>query len=793
MKPQQSADALAKMKFAVGQPVPRNEDRRLIKGEGCYTADIDLPQQAYAVIVRSTHAHGIIRGIDTAEASNMPGVLAIYTGADLVAANYGGLDCILNFQNRDGSPMRKAPRPALTSDRVRFVGDPTAFVVAETLVQAREAAEAVTIDLDPLPAVVDAKEAAEPGAPLLYDSVPSNVVLDYHYGDTGKVAAAFQSAAHITRLRLINNRIVVNAMEPRGAVASFARDEDRWTLRIGCQGVMMLRAQLSDVMRIPPERLRVVTHNVGGSFGMKSFVYPEYICVLHAARELDRPIKWVNDRSESFLSDQHGRCHEVLAELALDAEGHFLAVRVTGFGNFGAYISAVAPMMPTFTTMRNLIGPYRTPLIEVSTKCVLTTTTPVSSYRGAGRPEALYYMERLVQTAAAEMNIDPIDIRRRNHVQPHEFPYEAPSGAVYDTGDFTKVMEQAIDLADWNGFPRRKADSRARGKLRGRGLSSFLDSTAVPRAKEMGGIRFEPNGTVTIITGTLDYGQGHATPFAQVLSDRLGVPFEAVRLLQGDSDELLVGAGTGGSKSLMQSGTAIVEASEKVIENGKGISTYVLEAAETDIQFKDGRFGIIGTDRWIGIMELAARIHSGLKLPEDLPQSLDVKHVSDTPPATYPNGCHVVEVEIDPDTGKTEVVKYISVDDFGNVVNPLLVEGQVHGGVVQGIGQALMEEVQFDSAGQPLTGSFMDYAVPHAADVPNILTTSHPVPAKTNVLGVKGCGEAGCTGALAAVMNAVVDALGEFGIRHIDMPATPNRVWQAISNARAAAREKLAV
>ena len=788
MKTQKSADSLANMKFAVGQPVPRSDDQRLIKGEGSYTTDIDLPQQAYGVFVRSTHAHGIIRGINTHGARKMPGVLAIYTSADLVAANYGGLDCILNLQNRDGTPMRKAPRLALTPDRVRFVGDPAAFVVAKTLMQAQDAAESITIDVDPLPAIVDAKEAIEKGAPLLYDSVPSNLVLDYHYGNTEKVAAAFQSAAHVTRLRLINNRIVVNAMEPRGAVASFERDKEKWTLRIGCQGVMMLRAQLCEIMRIPPEKLRIVTGNVGGSFGMKSFVYPEYICLLHAARELGYPIKWVNNRSESFLSDQHGRSHEVLAELALDAKGHFLAVRLSGFGNFGAYISAVAPMMPTFTTMRNLIGPYRTPLIEVSTKCALTTTSPVSSYRGAGRPEALYYMERLVQTAAVEMNIDPIDIRRQNHIQPHEFPYEAPSGAVYDSGEFTKVMERAIDFADWNGFPRRRKDSRARGKLRGRGLSSFLESTAVPRTKEMGGIRFEPDGSVTIITGTLDYGQGHAAPFAQILCDRLGVPFDAVRLLQGDSDELLVGAGTGGSKSLMQSGTAIVEASKKVIENGKRIAAHVLEAAETDIQFDDGRFGIIGTDRWIGIMGLAARIHSGLELPEDLPQSLDVKHVSNTPPATYPNGCHVVEVEIDPDTGKIQVVKYVTVDDFGNLVNPLLVEGQVHGGVVQGIGQALMEEAQFDSAGQPLTGSFMDYAVPRASDVPNIMTVSHPVPAKTNILGVKGCGEAGCTGALAAVMNAVVDALGEFGISHIDMPATPNRIWQAISEARAAVR-----
>jgi carbon-monoxide dehydrogenase large subunit len=790
MKAQHSADALAQMKFAVGQPVPRSEDQRLLKGEGRYTADIDLPQQLHAVVVRSTHAHGVIRGLDSAEARKLPGVQAIFTGADLAAADYAGLDCILNFQNRDGTPIRKAPRPALTSDRVRFVGDPVAFVVAETLMQARRAAEAVVVDIEPLPAVFDAREASQPGAPVLYDSVPGNIVLDYHYGDVEKVAAAFQRAAHVTRLRLINNRIIVNSMEPRGALATYDRSDGRWTLRVGCQGVMMLRAQLSTVMRVPPEKLRIITHNVGGSFGMKSFVYPEYICVLHAARALERPIKWLNDRSESFLSDQHGRCHEVVAELALDAEGQFLAVRVNGFGNFGAYIGAVAPMMPTFTTMRNIIGPYRTPLVEVSSKCVLTTTPPVSSYRGAGRPEAQYYMERLVQAAAAEMNIDPVEIRRRNHVAPDQFPYEAPSGAVYDSGEFTKVMEKAIEIAAWHDFPQRKADSRARGKLRGRGLSSFLESTAVPRTKEMGGIRFEADGTVTIITGTLDYGQGHATPFAQVLSARLGIPFEAVRLLQGDSDALLVGAGTGGSKSLMQSGSAIVEASDKVIENGLRIAAHVLEASETDIEFKDGRFGIVGTDRGIDIMDLVARIHGGLQLPEDSPQSLDVKHVSDTPPATYPNGCHVVEVEIDPETGKTEIVNYLSVDDFGNVVNPLLVQGQVHGGVVQGIGQALMEEACFDSAGQPLTGSFMDYAVPRAHDVPNIVTACHPVPAKTNVLGVKGCGEAGCTGALAAVMNAVVDALAEFGIRHIDMPATPNRVWEAIREVQAAAREE---
>ena len=463
------------MKFSVGQPVPRGEDARLLRGQGCYTSDIDLPQQLFGVVLRSTHAHGVIRGIDTAAAAKLPGVQGIFTGADFVAADYAGLDCILDFQNRDGTPMRKAPRPALAADRVRFVGDPIAFVVADTPMQARDAAEAVVVDIEPLPAVTEARAAAAPGAPQLYDSVPGNVVLDYHYGDTDKVEAAFQAAAHVTRLYLVNNRIVVNAMEPRGALASFDPDEERWTLRAGCQGVMMLRAQLSTIMRVPPEKLRILTHNVGGSFGMKSFVFPEYICLLHAARALGRPIKWLNDRSESFLSDQHGRCHEVKAELALDAEGHFLAVRTSGFGNFGAYIGAVAPMMPTFTPCAT----SSVPIARHSWRFPANACSPPRrrwiSYRGAGRPEAQYYMERLVQAAAAEMSIDPVEIRRRNHVQPDQFPYQAPSGAVYDSGEFTKVMEQALEIAGWHGFPQRRAQSRARGKLRGRGLASFLE------------------------------------------------------------------------------------------------------------------------------------------------------------------------------------------------------------------------------------------------------------------------------------------------------------------------------
>jgi len=519
---------------------------------------------------------------------------------------------------------------------------------------------------------------------------------------------------------------------------------------------------------------------------MKSGPFPEYVCVLHAARALGRPVKWTDDRSGSFISDSHGRDHELTAELALDAEGTFLAVRITNFGNMGGYLSHVAPMPSTLNIVKNAQNVYRTPLIEVSTKCVFTNTSHVSAYRGAGRPEGNYYMERLVDAAAAEMGIDRLALRRRNQIKPREIPIKMASGSNYDSGDFPGVLKHALEVADVKGFARRKRESRKRGKVRGLGVGSFLEVTAPP-SKEMGGLRFEADGTVTIITGTLDYGQGHAAPFAQVLSEKLGVPFERIRLLQGDSHELLAGGGTGGSKSIMHSGTAIVEASAKVIEQGKQIASHVLEASAADIEFAQGRFVIAGTDRAIGIMELAERLRAGPKLPEGLPSTLDVRHVTDGPGAsTYPNGCHVCEVELDPDTGVIEVVKYVSVNDFGTVINPLIVEGQLHGGVIQGVGQALMEMTVYDGDGQLLTGSLMDYALPRASDSPEVTVINHPVPTKTNVLGVKGCGEAGCAGSLTSVMNAIAHALSEFGILHLDMPATPYRVWRAIQDARAA-------
>jgi carbon-monoxide dehydrogenase large subunit len=768
-------------RFAIGQPVPRSEDPVLISGKGEFTDDTNLTGQAYAVIVRSPYAHGIIRGIDIEAARDMPGVLGIYTAADLEAAGIGPLPPRQVMNNRDGTPMLSPTRYALATDKVRYVGDPIAAVVAETVAAAKDAAEAVVVDIDPLPAVTSAREAAAPGAPLLYDDVPGNVGLDFHYGDSEKTAAAFASAAHVTRLELRNNRIVVNAMEPRAGVADYDAARQHWTLYVPGQGVFGFRNYIAGVFGVGRDRLRVLTGRVGGSFGMKQPTYAEYYCLLHAARELGRPVKWTDDRSGSFVSDTHGRDAETTAELALDSDGNFLAVRLTIYGNLGATYGAPGPA--SRNAVRNTLGVYKTPLIEVSTKCVFTNSTPVGAYRGAGRPEANYYMERLVDTAAAEMGIDRVELRRRNHIPPEAMPYKAPNGTTYDSGDFTNLLNDALALADWDDFAARKAESRARGRLRGRGISDYLELTGPP-GREMGGIRFEADGTVTIITGTLDYGQGHATPFAQVLSARLGIPFERIRLLQGDSDELIAGGGTGGSKSMMTSGTAIAAASDKVIETGKQIAAHVLEAAVADIEFRAGQFVIAGTDRAVGIMELAEEIRSGLQLPSDVPQSLDVQLVADGPPSAFPNGCHIAEVEVDPDTGVVEVVRYSFVNDFGVVINPLLVNGQAHGGIVQGIGQALLEHTMYDEEGQLLTGSYMDYALPRAADTPLFTHDFHPVPAKTNVLGAKGCGEAGCAGALPSVMNALVDALSEYGIRHIDMPATPERVWRAIQRAR---------
>jgi carbon-monoxide dehydrogenase large subunit len=777
--------ALTGGKFAVGQPVSRKEDPVLLRGEGRYTDDLNRPGQLYGVVVRSRMAHGVLRGLDCETARGMPGVHAVITAAELDAAGIGNMPAGAN-KHRDGTPTPRPAQRPLATDRVRYVGEPLAMVVADTAKQARDAAEAVFADIDPLPAVTTASAAAAAGAPQLHADAPGNLCLDFHYGDSARVAAAFAGAAHVTRLELRNNRLVVCPMEPRSAIGEYDAGDDRLVLQLGCQGVFGQRALLCGVFGVPKEKLRVLTGNVGGSFGMKASAYPEYICLLHAARTLGRPVKWTDERSDSFLSDSHGRDHEMTAELALDAAGKFLAVRLTGFGNLGAWLSNATTIPPTINAVKNIIGVYATPLVEVATRCLFTNTTPVGAYRGAGRPEGNYYMERLVETAAREMGIDALELRRRNHIQPAQMPYRAPSGMLYDSGEFPAVMEKALHAADWDGYAARQADSRARGLIRGRGMGQYLEVTADAGA-EMGGIRFEPDGDVTLITGTLDYGQGHASPFAQVLSQRLGIPFERIRLLQGDSDELVAGGGTGGSRSMMQSGGAIVEAGDLVIARGKQAAAHILEAAAADISFAHGRFSVAGTDIGIGIMDLAARLRTAADLPDELPRTLDVSHVFKGVPSAFPNGCHIAEVELDPDTGVVELVRYSTVNDFGVLVNPKLVEGQAHGGIAQGLGQALTEMLAYDKDGQLLTGSFMDYGLPRATDLPGLGFVSHPVPARSNPLGVKGCGEAGCAGSLPAVMNALVDALSAFGITHIDMPATPSRIWQAIRQARGAA------
>ena len=783
------AERLAIEKFAVGQSLPRSEDPMLLRGQGRYTDDMVLPDQAYAVMVRSRNAHGLIRAIDTEAARQIPGVLGIYTAADLQA--YGPLKCVVPLKNRDGSPMKKPWRGALATGKVRYVGDPVACVVAETMHAAKDAAEAVALDIEALPAVVSAEEAARDGAPLLYDDVPGNLALDFHYGDGAAVNAAFAAAAHVTRLKLVNSRLVVAAMEPRAALAAY--DGDRFTFYVGSQGVFGMRANLAEALGVRAEAIHVLTGQVGGSFGMKAAVFPEYICVLHAARALGRPVKWTDERSGSFVSDSHGRNHDVVGELALAADGTFLAVRLSSFANMGAFLSPVAPLPGTVNAVKNVQSMYRTPLIEASVKCLFTNTSHVSAYRGAGRPEGNYYMERLIDAAAAEMGMDRLALRRRNQIRPRDLPYKTASDMTYDSGDFAALTKQAFDLADGKGFARRRRESRRRGKLRGLGVGNFLEVTAPP-AKELADIAFNADGTVTLTTGTLDFGMGHATTFAQVLSDRLGIAVDKVTLVQGDSDRLTAGGGSGGSKSLMHSGTAIVEAAAKIIEKGKEIASHVLEAAASDIEFKRGRFIIAGTDRAVSLLELAQMLRDGINLPADAPTSLDVAHLSNGPSSsTFPNGCHIAEVEVDPDTGVVELVSYCCVNDFGTVVNPMIVAGQLHGGVVQGIGQALMEEAVYDGDGQLLTGSFMDYAMPRATDVPFFTLGDHAVPATTNPLGVKGCGEAGCAGALTSVMNAVLDALAECGIRHLDMPLTPFRVWQAIqrANGREAAGARL--
>lgn len=765
--------------YAVSQPVTRNEDPRLLRGDGLYTDDKNLDGQAHAVFLRSTIAHGDITSLDVAAAKNAPGVVAVLTVDDLEAAGLGTLPNNLPVKSRDGSPLIKPVRPILAKGRVRHVGEPVVAIIAETAAQARDAAELVELEIAPLPPVMALEDAVSPGAVQVHEEAANNVCLDFQMGDAEATATAFEEAAHVTRLHLDNNRCFVSAMEPRAAVADFDSAEDRYILHVCSQGVMGMRNILANaIFNIDPEKIHVLTDDVGGSFGMKSMPYHEYPVIMLAAKQLGRPVKWNADRSESCLSDHHGRASQFEAELALDKDGKFLAVRVTGLADMGGYLTGTGPLAQSVNIGKNLPCMYTTPAIDVKMRCVFTNKLYVGAYRGAGRPEGNYIMERLVDAAAREMDIDPIQIRRRNLIPNSAFPFTAASGQVIDSGDFEQMLVQAVAASDWAGFERRRASSEGRGLSRGIGVCSYLEVTA-PAGKEHGGIRFGEDGRVTMVSGTLDYGQGHRSTFAQILSARLGIAFDKIDLLQGDSDELLFGGGTGGSRSVIAAGGAFYEAGAEVIEKGKAVAGHLLEAAVEDIEFADGDFRISGTDRSINLLDLAAKARE-LGGVGGVPDSLDVDLVHETAPSAFPNGVHIGEVEINPDTGETQVVKYTVVDDFGNVINPLLVGGQVHGGVVQGIGQALMENVVYDSDGQLVTGSYMDYALPRADQIPDIEFLDHPVPAKTNVLGAKGAGEAGVSGALPAIMNAMVDGLSKYGVTNINMPATPEKVWRAI-------------
>jgi len=771
-------EKISSQKFGVGQSVSRKEDPILVQGQGCYTDDIEAEGQAFAVFLRSPIAHGRIKELRTNAALAHPAVLAVYTADDLVRAGYGEPRCSLPLKNADGTALFAPPRPLMARHVVRHMGEIIAMVVAETETAARDGLELIELEIDQLPAAIDPEVALIQNSPEVHEGHP-NRCLDWSYGDQDAIDRAFAKAAHVSRIKLENNRVVVASMESRVAIADFEASERRYKLQVGCQGAYGLREALVGLLRVEPHQVRVMTGHVGGSFGMKSAAYPEYVPLLHAAKDLGRPIKWRDTRSDSFLSDQQGRATVIEGELALDADGHFLGVRVHHIADMGAYLTAFGPAMPSVNMQKNLPSLYRTGSMLIRTECVFTNTLPIGPYRGAGRPEANYIMERLVDQAARETGRDPAALRRLNLIPADVMPYQALSGLSYDSGDFEAVLNKGLDQADWDGFAARRQASAERGLVRGRGLACYLEVTAPPRP-EMGGIRFEETGRVSLITGTLDYGQGHASAFGQVVCDQLGLPFEAIDLVQGDSDQLIAGGGTGGSRSIMASGKAFIEASSEVIERGRTLAAHHFEAALADIDFSDGMFRVTGTDRAISLIDLASIIKTIAPLPEDPAPTLDVALVSEAPPSAFPNGCHIAELEIDPETGDVTVDRYVAIDDFGVLINPMLAEGQVHGGVIQGIGQALFERTIYDREGQLLTGSFMDYALPRADDVSLIEVGFHPVAATSNPLGVKGCGEAGVTGALPAIMNAVADALASQGAEPIDMPATAERVWSAL-------------
>ena len=761
--------------FSVGQPVRRLEDPRLVTGRGRYTDDVQPAALAHAVFVRSPHAHAVIEGIDATAARAMPGVLAVVTGEDLLAAGLGPLPCKTLYKHKDGRPMPAPKRPALAVGRARHVGDPVAMVVAGTPAEAEDAAAAVAVAYRPLPAVTAATAALAARAPEVWPEAPGNLALDWEAGDAAGVDRLFAEAHRITRVELVNNRLVPSPLEPRGCIAEHDPATGDYVFRTGGQGVHGMQAILAeDILHLPKARLRVIQDDVGGGFGMKIFVFPEYPACLWAARQVGRPVKWVASRSESFLADSHGRDHVTVIEIATDAQARMTALRATTTANLGAYLSQYGPFIPTECGARMYAGVYRFAAVHFAVRCAFTNTTPVDAYRGAGRPEAAYAVERAVDAVARELGLAPEELRRRNFIPPDAMPYRTAMQANYDSGDFDRAMTAALAKADAAGFAARRRASAARGELRGLGLAYYIEQCA-GGGDEAARIEIGPEGGVRLLIGTQSNGQGHATAYAQILADALGVPMESIATVQGDTALVASGRGTGGSRSIPVGGVAAQRAAADAVERAKPLAAEMLEAAAADLAFEDGHYRIVGTDRRIGLLDVAGRA-GGLEgagaWGPDAP--------------TFPNGCHVCELAIDATTGEARIERYTVVDDFGTVINPLLIEGQVHGGVVQGIGQALVEETVYDpDSGQLLSGSFMDYAMPRADGVPAVDFSMSPVRCATNPLGMKGAGEAGAIGAPPAVINAVVDALSPLGIGHVDMPATPQRLWRLIHSARA--------
>lgn len=770
------------MKFGIGQPVTRKEDPKFLTGRGRYVDDIVLANMAHGYVLRSIHANATINSIDTTAASAAPGVIGVLTGDDYAADGLGSIPCeSINPMICRGEPVLR-PHPALVKDVVKCVGAPVAFVVAETLSQAKDASELIEIDYGVLPSVTNVTAASGDASPNVWEGTDSNLSFTFGMGNADGVAEAIANAHHVTKATIVNSRITTNAMEPRASIGLYEDGEDVMTLYGSNQGPHRVRQELAHaIFHMPENRLRVISPDVGGGFGMKGGFYGEDVLVLWAAKKLGQPVKWTSERVESFTTDSHGRDVAADCEMAFDADGKATALRVTSSYNVGAYLSPAAGVSPMFFTFL-LSGVYSIPAIAVTTNCYFTNTVGTAPYRGAGRPEAAYVLERLMDMTAQELGMDPVDIRRKNIVKSDQIPYQTALMARYDSGEFEEVMDDALAAADWDGFASRKAESEGNGKIRGRGLASYLEGAA-PFNERME-IRFDAGGDVTVLAGTHSHGQGHDTVYAQMVHEFLGVPFESVRLIQGDTEKVAMGRGTVGSRSMTVGGSALKIAADEVIERGKKIAGHLLEAGESDIEFADGTFTVAGTDKNISIVEVAKMSYTPMMWPPHL--GIGLEGIGDFNPGmgNFPNGCQIAEVEIDPDTGKVELARLVVVGDVGTVINPLLLAGQIHGGVTQGIGQALLEDIVYDEeSGQLLSASFQDYTMPRADDLPAFETSSHPVPTQTNPLGVKGAGETGTVGAPAAVMNAVVDALASAGVSDMPMPATPERVWRALNAA----------